>query len=57
MLKAIKGKKEIENIKAAHIKDGAALTKYLFWVKNNFKKRIFTDISASQKLLNFRKKN
>ena len=48
MLKAIKGKKEIENIKAAHIKDGAALTKYLFWVKNNFKKRNITEIKLNK---------
>ena len=32
-LKAIKSEKEIKNIKKAHIYDGIALTKYLFWVK------------------------
>ena len=26
---------EIENIKKSHIHDGVALTKYLFWIKNN----------------------
>ena len=56
-LKAIKGKKEIENVKIAHIIDGAALTKYLFWLKRNYKKKKVTEISASQKLLKFRKKN
>ncbi len=56
-LKAIKGKKEIENIKKAHIYDGVALTKYLFWVKKNFYKKNITEISASQTLLKFRKKN
>ena len=56
-LKAIKAKKEIENIKKAHIIDGAALTKYLFWLKKNFTKQKITEISAEQKLLNFRKKN
>ena len=56
-LKAIKGKKEIENIKKAHIYDGVALTKYLFWVKKNFNKKKLTEISASQKLMQFRKKN
>ena len=34
--KAIKNKKEIKNIKLAHIYDGIALTKYLFWLKKNF---------------------
>ena len=57
LLKAIKTKKEISYIKEAHINDGAALTKYLFWLKNNFIKKKITEISASQKLLNFRKKN
>ena len=56
-LKAIKTKKEIKNIKNAHIYDGAALTKYLFWLKKNFLKKSITEISASQKLFNFRKKN
>jgi Xaa-Pro aminopeptidase len=56
-LKAIKTKKEIENIKKAHIDDGAALTKYLFWIKNNFFKKKITEISGEKKLFNFRKKN
>ena len=55
-LKAIKGKKEIENIKKAHIYDGVALTKYLFWLKKNFYKKDVTEISGSQKLLKLRKK-
>ena len=37
--KAIKGTQEIENIKKAHIYDGVALTKYLFWLKKNFYKK------------------
>ncbi len=57
IFKAIKGKQEIENIKKAHIYDGIALTKYLFWLKKNFYKKNVTEISASQKLLAFRKKN
>jgi Xaa-Pro aminopeptidase len=56
-LKAIKTRKEIENIKKAHISDGVSLTKYLFWLKRSFFKKRITEISASQKLLNFRKKN
>lgn len=56
-LKAIKNKKEIDNIKMAHIYDGAALTKFLFWIKNNFKTKKITEISASEKLYNLRKIN
>ena len=55
--KAIKGKKEIENVKKAHIYDGVALTKFLFWLKRNFYKNSITEINASQKLFKFRKKN
>ena len=56
-LKAIKTKKEIKNIQKTHIYDGAALTKYLFWLKKNFYKRKITEMSASKKLYGFRKKN
>ena len=56
-LKAIKNNKEIENIKQAHIYDGIALTKYLFWLKKNFENKKITEISASQKLYQIRKKN
>ena len=55
--KAIKKRQEIENIKQAHIYDGVALTKYLFWLKKNFDKKKITEISASQKLFSLRKKN
>ncbi len=55
--KAVKEKKEIENIKQAHIYDGAALTKYLFWLKKNFLKRKITEISGEKKLFYFRKQN
>ncbi len=55
--KAIKGKKEIENMKKVHIYDGVALTKYLFWLKKNFRRKKITEISASKKLFKLRKKN
>jgi len=57
LLKAIKNYKEIKNIKKAHIDDGVALTKYLFWLKENFRKKKVTEISASKKLFSLRKKN
>ena len=56
-LKSIKNKIEIKNIEKSHIADGAALTKFLIWVKNEYKKRKITEISAQDKLLYFRKKN
>ena len=54
--KAIKNNVEINNIKQAHLYDGVALTKYLFWLKKNFYKKKISEISASKKLLNLRKK-
>ena len=38
-LKAIKNKTEINNAKIAHLFDGIALTKFIFWLKNNYKKK------------------
>ena len=55
-LKAIKNKTEIKNMADAHIADGAALTKFLYWIKNK-KKFNFTEIEAEKKLENFRKQN
>ena len=40
-----------------HVYDGAALTKFLFWVKNNFKIKKISEISAQEKLLKFRQSN
>ena len=56
LLKSIKNKKEIKNMKQAHIYDGAALTKFLYWIKFKNKKNI-TEFDAQNKLEYFRKKN
>jgi Xaa-Pro aminopeptidase len=56
-LKSIKNKTEIKNTIKSHIYDGAALTKFLFWVKKNFKNKKISEISAQNKLLEFRKNN
>ena len=56
-LKSIKSKIEIENTIKSHIYDGAALTKFLFWLKRNYKKKNISEISAQEKLLRFRKEN
>ncbi len=55
--KSIKNLTEINNMKRSHIFDGAALTKFLFWLKKNFRNRKITEISAQNKLENFRKMN
>ena len=56
-LKSIKNKVEIKNNIKSHIYDGAALTRFLIWVKKNYEKKNVTEISAQEKLLEFRKKN
>ena len=56
LLKSIKNKKEIKNMKQAHVYDGAALTKFLYWIKFKNKKNI-TEFDAQNKLEYFRKKN
>ena len=53
--KSIKNNTEIKNMKKSHLTDGVALTKFLFWLKKNFKKKKITEISAQKKLENFRK--
>ncbi len=53
--KAIKNETEIKNIINAHIKDGAAFTKFMYWLKNNIGKTEITEISASDVLENFRR--
>ncbi len=55
-LKSQKNKIEINNTKKIHEYDGAALTKFLFWIQNNFKKEKITELKAQKKLLNFKKK-
>ena len=57
LLKSIKNKIEIQNIYKTHVVDGAALTKFLFWIKNNFKVKKISEVSAQEKLLSFRKNN
>ena len=55
--KSIKNITEIKNMKKSHLSDGVALTKFLFWIKKNFKKKKITELSAQKKLENFRKMN
>ena len=55
-LKAIKNKTEIKNMIDAHILDGVALTKFIYWIKNVNKKKI-NEVQAQNKLENFRKLN
>lgn len=48
--KAIKNPVEVENEKIAHIKDGVAVTKFIYWLKKNVGKMPITEISAGEYL-------
>lgn len=59
LLKAVKNKNEIENERTAHILDGIALTRMIYYLKKNylseeFKRGEITELSVAEKLLSFR---
>ena len=56
LLKSKKNKQEIKNMINSHILDGAALTKFLYWIQKINKNKI-TEYDAQKKLESFRKKN
>jgi len=55
-LKSIKNSYEINHMIEAHKKDGLALTRFIYWIKNINKKTI-TEFDAQNKLEKFRKLN
>lgn len=54
-LKAIKNSVEIENLRRSHVKDGVAVTKFMYWLKNNYDKMPVTELSASDYIAERRK--
>ena len=52
--KAIKNPTEVENERIAHIKDGVAVTKFIYWLKKNVGKIPITEMSAADKLYSLR---
>lgn len=55
LFKAMKNPVELENIRRAHIKDGVAVTKFMYWLKRNVGNETITELSAAKKLESFRK--
>lgn len=53
--KAIKNETEIKNATAAHIKDGVAVTKFMYWLKNNIAEGSHSEMEIANKLEEFRK--
>lgn len=55
MAKAVKNPVEVENERQAHIKDGVAVTKFMYWLKKNVGTIPMTEISVSDYLESLRK--
>lgn len=55
LMKSVKNAVELENTRKAHIKDGVAMTKFMYWLKQNIGKQEITEISASDYLENLRR--
>lgn len=57
ILKAIKNKVEIENLRNCQVTDGTAMVKFLKWLKTSVGKENITEISASDKLEKLRRQD
>lgn len=55
LMKAVKNPVEVENLRKCHIKDGVALTKFIYWIKKNVGKIELSETEAAEKLEEFRK--
>ncbi len=55
MMKAKKNPVEIENLKKAHIKDGVAMTKFIYWMKHNIGRIPMTECDAADRIDAMRK--
>lgn len=55
LMKAVKNPVEVENLRKCHIKDGVALTKFIYWIKNNAGKIELSETEAAEKLEEFRR--
>ena len=53
-LKAIKNETEVANTKAAMLKDGVAITKFLKWLSENIGNLQITELSAAEELKKYR---
>ncbi len=55
LMKAIKNKAEVKNMRETMIKDGLAMTRFFRWLEMNKNKELITELSLTQRLLEFRK--
>lgn len=50
LAKAMKNPVEVENMKKAHKKDGTAMVKFIYWLKQNVGREVITEVSAQEHL-------
>lgn len=55
MLKAVKNPVELEHMREIYLKDSAALTRFICWLKTNIGRMEITEVSAAEKLEEFRR--
>lgn len=55
VMKAVKNQTEMENLRKAHLKDGVAVTRFMYWLKTNIGKLPMTEITAGRYLEQLRK--
>ena len=53
--KACKNETEVRNFREAHVKDGVAVTKFIYWLKQNVGKTPITELSAADYLEELRR--
>lgn len=54
-LKAVKNDVELDNLRAAHVKDGLAVTRLMYWLKKNAGKVPMDELGVTERLLDLRK--
>lgn len=55
LMKACKNQVELENLRNSHIKDGVAVTKFMYWLKKNIGSVYMDEVSVAERLEEFRK--
>ena len=53
-MKAVKNDVELANLRAAHVKDGLAVTRLMYWLKQSAGKAEMDELSVTEKLLSLR---
>ena len=53
--KAVKNATEVEGFRKAHVQDGVAVTRLMYWMKHNVGKIPMDEVSVAEKLESFRK--